>query len=323
MRVPAARVVADAGGEVLTTSGAGVSPESRGAGIAAPVARRADRSTAILLAPACVLFALFVLYPIARTVLLSLFDWSGIGAATYVGLDNYRELAADPVFRRAIANNLRWLACYGAAPLLGLALAVLVSQPLRGMRIARTLFFMPFVVSQVVVGLVFAWFFNTRFGLAPRLAAALGWPGFAPLDSEHGALYTMVAAGLWPQTAYCMILYLAGLAALPVATVDAARVDGARGWALLRHVVHPQLRPVHFIVAMVCAVAALRSFDYVIVMTLGGPYDSSTVLAYYMFERTFVGHRYGYGAAIATVLLALMSAIILLLLRRMLRAERA
>ncbi len=83
----------------------------------------------------------------------------------------------------------------------------------------------------------------------------------------------------------------------------------------------PQLRGVHFIVAMVCAVAALRSFDYVVIMTLGGPYDSSTVLAYYMFEQTFLGHRYGYGAAIAVVLLALMSGIIVMLLWRMFRRE--
>ena len=85
----------------------------------------------------------------------------------------------------------------------------------------------------------------------------------------------------------------------------------------------PQLRAVHFIVAMVCAVAALRSFDYVMIMTLGGPYDSSTVLAYYMYEQTFLGQRYGYGAAIAVVLLALMSGIIFVLLWRMFRRERA
>jgi len=87
-------------------------------------------------------------------------------------------------------------------------------------------------------------------------------------------------------------------------------------------VIVPQLRPVHFIVAMVCAVAALRSFDYVMIMTLGGPHDSSTVLAYYMYEQTFVATRYGYGAAVAVVLLALMSAIIVALLWRMFRHER-
>lgn len=286
-----------------------------------PGARHVGASTVVLLAPACVLFFLFVVYPIFRSLELSLYDWNGADVRRWVGLGNYRELLADPVFHIALANNLRWLACYLAAPALGLALAVFLGQSLSGMRLVRSLFFMPFVISQVVVGLVFSWFFNARFGLFNDLLACLGLPSVAPLDSERWGLYTMILAGLWPQTAYCMILYLTGLAALPGEVIDAARVDGARGWSLFLYVVLPQLRPVHFIVAMVCAVAALRSFDYVMIMTLGGPVNSSTVLAFYMYEETFVALRYGYGAAIATVLLALMSGIILLLLWRMFRRE--
>jgi multiple sugar transport system permease protein len=284
--------------------------------------RRASLSTVVLLAPACLLFTLFVIYPIGRSIVLSFYDWNGVDVPRWIGLDNYRELFADPVFHTALANNLRWLACYLAAPVFGLALAVFLHQRLPEMRLVRSLFFMPFVISQVVVGLVFAWFFNTRFGLLNEVLAALGLPAVALLGSEHWSIYTMIVAGLWPQTAYCMILYLTGLATLPPELIGAARVDGARGWSLFRHVVLPQMRPVHFIVAMVCAVAALRSFDYVVIMTLGGPYNSSTVLAYYMYEQTFLALRYGYGAAIATVLLALMSCIIVLLLWRMFHRER-
>jgi multiple sugar transport system permease protein len=118
-----------------------------------------------------------------------------------------------------------------------------------------------------------------------------------------------------------MILYLTGLATVPRDLTDAARVDGARGASLLRYVVIPQLRPVHFIVFMVCAVAALRSFDYVMIMTLGGPHNSSTVLGYYMYEQTFLSLRYGYGAAIATVLLGLMSCIVFILLWHLVHRE--
>jgi multiple sugar transport system permease protein len=286
------------------------------------VRTRHGSSTVILLAPACLLFALFVIYPLVRGITLSFYDWNGVDAKVWVGLGNYRELAADPVFRTALANNLRWLACYAVAPALGLALAVLLSQRLRGMRVVRSLFFMPFVLSQVIVGVVFGWFFHSRFGLLNEILAAVGGPHAAPLDSESWSLYTMIVAGLWPQTAYCMILYLTGLATLPAAIIDAARVDGAKGFALFRQVVFAQLRPVQFIVAMVCAVAALRSFDYVVIMTLGGPYNSSTVLAYYMYEQTFLGLRYGYGAAIASVLLALMSGIIVMLMWRLMRDER-
>jgi multiple sugar transport system permease protein len=285
-------------------------------------ARRAGVSTAILLAPACVLFSVFVIYPIFASIRLSLYDWDGVGAMTFVGLDNFRDLADDPVFTKALANNLRWLACYAAAPLAGLALAVMLQQAVFGMRLARTLFFMPFVVSQVIVGVIFASFFSTRFGLLNQILEGIGLPPVAPLDSEMWSLYPMILAGLWPQIAYCFILYLTGLATLSPETIDAARVDGARGVPLFRHVVLPQLRGIHYIVAMVCAVAALRSFDYVVIMTLGGPYDSSTVLAYYMYEQTFLGQRYGYGAAIAVVLLAMMSALIVALLWHMFRRER-
>ncbi|MEO8676701.1 MAG: sugar ABC transporter permease [Casimicrobiaceae bacterium] len=285
--------------------------------------RHAGWATAILLAAACLLFALFVIYPIAASIRLSLHDWEGVGAMTFIGLDNYRELVADPVFRTALANNVRWLACYVVAPLAGLGLAILLHQAAFGMRAVRTLFFLPFVISQMIVGLIFGWFFNSRFGLLNQILGSAGLPPVAPLDSEAWSLYPMILAGLWPQIAYCFMLYLTGLAAITPESIDAARVDGARGFPLFRHIVLPQLRGVHFIVAMVCAVAALRSFDYVVIMTLGGPYDSSTVLAYYMYEQTFIAQRYGYGAAIAVVLLAMMSAMIFVLLWRMFRAERA
>jgi multiple sugar transport system permease protein len=286
-------------------------------------ARHGGLSTVVLLAPACLLFALFVIYPILRSIDYSFYDWNGVDVPRWIGLDNYRELFADPVFRIALANNVRWLACYLVAPVLGLALALFLNQQLPGMRLVRSLFFMPFVISQVVVGLIFSWFFNSRFGLFNQILAGLGFVPVALLDSERWSIYTMIVAGLWPQTAYCMILYLTGLATLPPALIDAARVDGARGWPLFRYIVLPQLRPVHFIVAMVCAVAALRSFDYVMIMTLGGPFNSSTVLAYYMYEQTFLGLRYGYGAAVGTVLLALMSCIIFILLWHMFHRERS
>lgn len=282
----------------------------------------AGRSTAALLAPAALLFGTFVLYPVAANLWLALHAWDGLGAPRWVGLDNYRELLADPVFATALGNNLRWLLLYLLAPPLGLLLAVLLHQALPGMRLVRSLFFMPFVMSQVVVGLVFTWFFHSRFGLFNELLSAVGLPPANVLDSERGAIYALIVAGLWPQVAYCMILYLTGLASLPREPIEAARLDGASGWSLLRHIVLPQLAPVHFIVGMVCAVSALRSFDLVAIMTFGGPHDSSSVLAYYMVEQTFSGSRYGYGAAIANVLLLMMSGIVGVLLWRLLQGER-
>lgn len=277
----------------------------------------------ILLAPAGLLFSAFVLYPIIENIRLSFYAWDGISPRTWVGTGNYRELIADPVFWTALINNLWWLAVYLLAPVLGLALALFLNQTVTGMRVIRSLFFMPFVISQVVVGLMFSWFLNSHFGLLNELLGWLALEPVAPLESERWAIFAVIIAGLWPQTAYCMILYLTGLTMINQELLDAGRVDGAAGWRLLWHIVLPQLRPITFIVALVSVVGALRSFDLVMIMTLGGPYNSSTVLAFYMYEQTFQSFRFGYGAAIATVLFGLMGALVGVFLWRLLRRELA
>jgi multiple sugar transport system permease protein len=277
----------------------------------------------ILLAPASLMFSVFVLYPIIENFRLSFYDWDGIGPRTWVGVENYRELITDAVFWTALINNLWWLIIYTLAPVLGLALALFLNQTITGIRMVRSLFFMPFVMSQVVVGLIFSWFLNGHFGLLNEILGWIGLGPVAPLESERWAIFAVILAGLWPQTAYCMILYLTGLTMINQELLDAARVDGAEGWRLLWHIVLPQLRPITFIVALVSVVGALRSFDMVMIMTLGGPYNSSTVLAFYMYEQTFLSFRFGYGAAIATVLFGLMGALVGIFLWRLFRRELA
>jgi len=277
----------------------------------------------ILLAPACLMFAVFVIVPIGMSLSLSLYDWDGVGPKTWIGLGNFAELFGDPVFFTALKNNLIWLLLYLAAPMLGLLLALFLNQSVRGIRAARALFLMPFVISQVVIGLIFAWFLNPEFGLINPLLAKAGLGPVAPLENEHGAIFAVIAAGLWPQTAYCMVLYLAGLTGIRSELIESAQLDGARDRALLWHVVLPQLRPVTFIAAMVCVVSALRSFDLVMIMTAGGPYNSTNVLAYYMYEQTFLSLRYGYAAAIAAVLFALMGGCVAFFLWRLLSRKRA
>jgi multiple sugar transport system permease protein len=128
-------------------------------------------------------------------------------------------------------------------------------------------------------------------------------------------------AALWPQVAFCMVLFLAGLNNLSDDLIGAGRVDGARGWRMLRHVVLPQLTQVGFIAIAVTVIGALRSFDMVAVMTSGGPFGSSTVLAYQMFQQSIFSYRFGYGAAIATVLVVIMAIFIVWYLRGLIKAE--
>jgi multiple sugar transport system permease protein len=284
--------------------------------------RQARLAPLLFVAPAFLAFTLYVLLPIAQSVWISLHDWDGMGPMSFVGLRNYQELLGDRVFLIALGNNARWLVLFLLAPPAGLALALLLNQRMRGIRVIKALFFFPFVLSQVVVGLVFSWFYDPNFGLLNELLGVFGLSPLSPLGDEQVVTYFIILAGLWPQVAYCMILYLAGLSSISPELIEAARLEGAEGPRLLWSVVLPQLRPASFMAVVVTIIGALRSFDLVSIMTQGGPYDSSSVLAYFMFEQSIFSYRMGYGAAVATVLFLIMDVFIALFLYSLLRKER-
>ncbi len=274
-------------------------------------------------APATAMFAVWVLYPIVDSIVVSFTHWSGLGSPRFVGFRNYEDLLRSDAFRRSIANNAIWLVLMMLAPPAGLAAALFLNQKILGMRLAKTLFFFPFVLSQVVIGVVFSWFYQPDGGLLDSALAALGGHGLAVLSSPRLVTFGIIVAGLWPQTAYCMVLYLTGLNNLNPELVEAGRLDGARGLPLLWHIVLPQLRAANFIALVVTVIGALRSFDLVAIMTQGGPFGSSSVLAWMMYKEAIENYRYGYGAAIGVVLFLIMSVFIGVFLWRILRADRA
>lgn len=201
-----------------------------------PTARRQRRAAFLFLAPACVMVAIYVVWPILSTIRLSFFNWDGMTEPSFVGLANYVELFHAQTFYTALKNNLIWLLLFLLAPPMGLAVALYLNQAVAGIRIVKSLFFAPFVLSGVVVGLIFSWFYDPTFGL---LAVILGH-GVPVLGDPRYATLGIVFAALWPQTAYCMILYLTGLTSLNAEQIEAARMEGARGWSMLWHVILPQ-----------------------------------------------------------------------------------
>lgn len=292
------------------------------------------------------LFMLYVIIPIFQSISYSftkwngLYDINGVWTGEWVGLHNYKILLNDPNFYTSLKNNVLWLVLYMLAVPIGLFLALFLNQAVTGIRIYKSLFFFPFVISQVVVGLIFAWAYNPEFGLLSEiwswfycetkenfmgnLTRVCSVPAPSILGNEHSATYGIIAAGLWPQIAYCMILYLTGLNNVSPDQIEAGQLDGAKGWKMLRHVVLPQLKPATFIAVVVTVIGALRSFDMVATMTQGGPYGSTNVLAYYMYDQA-VGEgvgRYGYGSAIATVLFLIMLVYISYFLWRMYQDEK-
>ncbi len=273
----------------------------------------------LFLAPGVLFFFFYVIAPIYQSFSLSLYDWNGLGNVetngTYIGMENYNKLfglngeRADRNFQISLWNNLKWLVLYLLAIPAGLFIALFLNQTVSGIRIYKSLFFFPFVISQVVVGLVFSWFYLPNDGLFSMM---LGWIGLeirgGVLGNPTAATYGIIAAGLWPQTAYCMILYLTGLNAVDPEQVEAARLDGAKGRKMLWYVIIPQLKPATFIAFVVTIIGALRSFDLVSIMTGGGPFGSTRVLSYYVFEKSLSerGLQYGYAAAVAVILFLIM-----------------
>ncbi|WP_408647074.1 carbohydrate ABC transporter permease [Trinickia dabaoshanensis] len=282
-----------------------------------PLGERRTRAALLFLLPGLVLFSVFVIYPILSSIWLSFHHWDGMTDKTFAGLDNYREMFASDTFYVALKNNLIWLVLFLLAPPAGLALALYLNQNVFGIRLVKSLFFAPFVLPGVVVGLVFSWFYDPTFGLLKLIVGH----GIPVLGDPHYVTYGIIFAALWPQIPFCMILYLTGLTGINPEIIEAARMEGARGAALLWHVILPQLRPATFMAVVLTVIGALRSFDLISVMSGGGPFDSSTVLAYFMYDQAIKYYREGYSAAIAVVLFAIMLVYIAWQLRRLVRNE--
>jgi len=278
----------------------------------------------LFLLPGVLFFSLYVIIPIFQSFNISFYRWDGLGEATWVGIGNYQELVNDRAFETSLWNNVKWLALYLLAIPAGLFIALFLNQTVTGIRLYKSLFFFPFVISQVVVGLVFTWFYLPRVGLLNATLEFVGLGSLNILGDPTLATYGIIAAGLWPQTAYCMILYLTGLNAVDPEQIEAARLDGAKGAKMLWYVVLPQLKPATFIAFVVTIIGALRSFDLISIMTNGGPFGSTRVLSFYMFERALseYGFRMGYGSAIAVVLFMIMLIFIAYFLWSMWRDER-
>ena len=282
----------------------------------------------LFLAPGVLFFLFYVIFPIFQSFQISLYDWDGLSPREYVGFRNYEDLYWEFVDRDAfytsLKNNILWLLLYLLAIPAGLFIALFLNQTVTGIRLYKSLFFFPFVISQVVVGLVFTWFYDPTFGILNNIIGVFGLGPINVLGDERYVTYGIIAAGLWPQTAYCMILYLTGLNAVDPEQIEAGRLDGAKGWKMLWYVVIPQLQPATFIAFVVTIIGALRSFALISIMTQGGPFGSSRVLAFYMFEVALseYGFRMGYGAAIAVILFLIMLGFIAYFLWSMYREER-
>jgi raffinose/stachyose/melibiose transport system permease protein len=256
--------------------------------------------------PALVVYLVFVLYPMAQAVYYSLFAWNGLGPLEdYAGIGNFRRILSDDVFLTALRHNLVIIALTLAIQLpLALGVALLIRGNIPGRALFRTIFFLPYVLSEVITGIVWVFIFRPQDGLLNTVLDTLvpGYESQAFLASTSTVLYAVFAVITWKFFGFHMILYLAGLQNIPGELEDAARVDGATPFQVLRDITLPLLGPTIRVSVFFAVLGSLQFFDLMWVMTKGGPVNASNTMATYMFTFGFQRFQLGYGAAVSLVI---------------------
>lgn len=276
-----------------------------------------------LLAP-LTLYFLWIIAPTFYTIYLSMTNWDGVSPTPgWVGLANFERLfTKDRTFAEALTNNVRWLLVFITVPTtLGLGMAMIFNNEMRGGRWYKVSFYSPLVLSLPVIGLIWGWVYHPRGGLLDGFLQLVGMTEGRPgwLGDRDIAIWCVITAAVWRQVGYVMVLYLAGLKNLDPSLIDAARVDGANRWKLFRFVIFPLLAPVTTIIIVISIIDSLRAFDLVAIMTRGS--QSTQVLANFMYIEAFNNYRMGYGAAIAVVLFGISLIFIGFYLSRVIRDE--
>ncbi|WP_428950534.1 carbohydrate ABC transporter permease [Streptomyces sp. cg35] len=266
--------------------------------------RRGESATAwAYISPAVLIILGLSVVPVCWSLLLSFQADDLVTPSRWVGLDNYRALRQDPHFAEAVWNTVLYTALYVPLSIgLGLALGLALNQRIRFVGLYRTLFFVPFVVSATAQGVLFSFILDPEFGVANSVLHHLGVSPQGFLSDPGQALLVLVAISLWSGTGFCVVVFLAALQDVEPSLIEAARLDGAGRWQLLRHVTLPALAPVSVFLLVWQTINALQVFDLVYVTTKGGPLGSTTVIVYFIWEQAFKNFTAGYGAAAAYVL---------------------
>ena len=287
------------------------------------VRRRKEVTAAYLfLAPGFLLFALVILYPIARAFQISLYQWAIVPgtASKFLGLHNYGRALHDPIFWRGLENTGFYMAVTVPAQIvLGLAVAVLLDARMPARALFRALYYLPVVTSWVVVSLLFRYLFITQGGL-------VNWAFHLNVDwlgQRWSAMLVLSILGVWKGVGWSMVIFLAALQGVPRELHEAAAVDGAKAWRRFRAVSLPAIRPVVVFVGILLVIGGFNVFISVFLVTSGGPLDETQVLLTYMYREAFSFLDFGYGSAISFLLTLLVFAVSLVQLRVFRRPSEA
>jgi raffinose/stachyose/melibiose transport system permease protein len=263
----------------------------------------------VFILPTLLLFVVFVLYPIFYIFQASTLEWSGISKGTFVGLSNYIKLfTSDWIFQITLRNSLYWVVLTIFPQMfLGFALAMMLNSRVIGRTIYRAIFYMPAIISPIVLGIVWQRIYNPFGGFLSDVARLTGLTFLrqAYLAEPSIAIFSCILVNVWEWTGFSMLLYLAGLQGLSQDVLDAASVDGANLWQRIRFVIWPMLRHVHLTLILLGVIGTLQTFALIFMLTKGGPNHASEMMPTYIFLQAFQLQSMGYASAVSVILLLL------------------
>ncbi|BAZ20207.1 sugar ABC transporter permease [Kalymmatonema gypsitolerans NIES-4073] len=270
----------------------------------------------IFLTPAVIFLGIFILGPIAYLFFLSFTAGNFTSTGAYwVGLKNYWRLLLNPDFWQVLGNTFYFtVATVIPSLIIPLGLAVLLNRSIALREALRTTYFLPSIISLVAAGLGFRWLFQPE-GPVNALLNSVGISSISWLGDTFWAMPVLIILSIWKQLGFNMVVFLAGLQAIPPSRYEAAELDGANSWQQFWHITLPGLRPTLIFATVTTVIFTLRSFEQVYVMTSGGPLNSTNLLVYYIYQEAFGQFDFGYAAAAATVLLAITLVLVYLQLR--------
>lgn len=280
----------------------------------------------LLLAPPMTVFSVFVIWPLISSFYYSVTNWNGFDPNySYVGLSNFTKIFTDTLFMNAAINTTIWMIAAIVVPTLcGLILALLLDSKVPGGRLFKTVFYLPICLSAVVVGQIWIWIYQPDWGLLNTVLSDISGERvrYAWLAKPDTALGSVILAWAWQQTGLAMVIYLAGLTAIPEDLLEVCEIEGAKLWQRILFVVLPLLTPSTVVVVALSVINSLKGFDILYIMTGGGPFNSSDTLAMHMYNESFRKYLMGYGSAISVVLFLIALVIIGMYFRQLKKVDR-
>jgi ABC-type sugar transport system permease subunit len=260
---------------------------------------------------------IFSIVPMLSVFYFAFTDYNIFGKTTdWIGLANFQEAFANRVFAKAVGNTFQFtLLSVPARLALGFLIALLLNRRVRGISLVRAVYYIPGLTSAVAIAVVWMWLFDPRLGMANVILELFGVAGKNWLRDPATALNAVTAVSVWSGFGVTMIIYLAGLQGVPSSYYEAAQIDGANSWQLLRYITWPLLRPVTFYLFVTGVIGAMQMFTLVMVMTQGGPLDQTTTLVHQIYLNAISFNRMGYASALSLVLFAIILVLTLINIR--------